>query len=162
MGLSIKAFLIVTPCAQRVHHSGIHLPYVRVKRCAERAEVSAFPLWWGCDIRPENVQRIDLKHAIPKRRDPFDMLASAVDAGWETVASIPLKGEGMFWVLTLSGLVRLARNRKPFRQARPKDGYGPMRTTVSSVETGNYLAAIAWKRIDENGTAMPPAITPSR
>ena len=93
--------------------------------------------------------RVIVKHAIPKRRDPFEMLETALAGGWHSVANIPLKGEGAFMVLTLSGLTRLARNRKAYRKARPADGYGPMRTTVCAVETGNYLAAIAWKWLDD-------------
>ncbi len=73
------------------------------------------------------------------------MLEDALDQGWHPIDTVPLRAEGAFMVLTLSGLTRLARNRKAFRNPRPADGYGPRRMTVSSVETGNYLAAIAWK-----------------
>lgn len=73
------------------------------------------------------------------------MLEMAQADGWHTVDTIPLNGDGEFLVLTLSGLIRLSRNTKHFRNARRADGYGPKRTTVISVETGNYLGAIAWK-----------------
>ena len=92
-----------------------------------------------------------LKHQLPTRRDPFRMLEQALSEGWETIETIPLKGEGHFMVLTISGLVRLARNRRYTRGHREADGYGPRRTTVCSVETGNYLGAIAWKWPGDNG-----------
>lgn len=87
----------------------------------------------------------DLKHDHPERRDPYRMLEKALQAGWQDVDTIPLKGEGSFEVMTLSGLIRLSRNRKTFRRARPADGYGPSRTIVCAVDSGNYLAAIAWR-----------------
>ena len=86
-----------------------------------------------------------MKHEVPTRRDPFKMLEDALADGWQDVETIPVKGEGEFWVLTISGLVRLARNRNYYRRHRENDAYGPRRTTVCSVETGNYLGAIAWK-----------------
>lgn len=86
-----------------------------------------------------------MKHELPKKRDPYAMLKNALLHGWQGVETIPLKGEGNFLVLTVSGLVRLARNRKDFHRHREADGYGPRRTTVCSVETGNYLGAIAWR-----------------
>ncbi len=73
------------------------------------------------------------------------MLADALASGWHSVDDIPLKGEGVFLVLTLSGLVRHARNRRTYRKIRRADGYGPRRLTVNAVDTGNYLGAIAWK-----------------
>ncbi len=73
------------------------------------------------------------------------MVAEALKQGWNDVHSIPLKGEGDFIVLTLSGLIRRARNRRTYRRVRRADGYGPERITVNSVETGNYLGAVAWK-----------------
>ena len=78
------------------------------------------------------------------------MSAKVRASGWDAVDTVPLAGEGDFLVLTLSGSVRLARNRKTFRNCRKADGYGPERTNVISVETGNYLAAIAWKCPDES------------
>ncbi len=84
------------------------------------------------------------------RRNPFDMLEKALRDGWQTVDTIPLKGEGAFLVLTVSGLTRLARNRNSFRNPRKADGYGPMRISVTSVETSNYLGAIAWKWPDSD------------
>ena len=73
------------------------------------------------------------------------MLESALEGDWQPIDSVPLKGEGHFLVLTISGLERLARNRRFTRRFRDADGYGPRRATVCSVETGNYLGAIAWK-----------------
>ncbi|MEM9584225.1 MAG: hypothetical protein AAGA08_14040 [Pseudomonadota bacterium] len=78
------------------------------------------------------------------------MLQDALDAGWATVDTMPLKGEGVFLVLTVSGLTRLARNRNAVRKARRADGYGPARISVISVETGNYLGAMAWKWPDDH------------
>ncbi|MBF9044125.1 hypothetical protein HKCCE4037_12355 [Rhodobacterales bacterium HKCCE4037] len=86
-----------------------------------------------------------MKHSSPTRRDPHEMLRQALTEGWETVESMPLKGEGTFLVLTLSGLVRLARNRSDTRRERRGDAYGPARAPVIAEESGNYLAAIAWK-----------------
>lgn len=83
--------------------------------------------------------------ATPKRRDPFEMLADALQSDWQELDTIPLKNEGPFLVLTVSGLVRLARNGKTARKPRKADAYGPERTTVNSVKTGNYLGAMAWK-----------------
>ena len=73
------------------------------------------------------------------------MAAEALASGWNSVDTIPLRGEGEFLVLTLSGLIRLARNRRDYRKFRNADGYGPKRLTVNAVETGNYLGAIAWR-----------------
>ena len=86
-----------------------------------------------------------MKHAVPSRRNPFEMQKDALATGWQSVETIPLRGEGEFLVLTFSGLVRLARNRRDVRRLRKSDSYGPNRVTVNSVETGNYLGAIAWK-----------------
>ena len=80
------------------------------------------------------------------------MAQSAIASGWNSVSSIPLKGDGAFLVLTLSGLIRLARNRRDYRKIRKADGYGPERITVNSVETGNYLGAIAWKWPDPDAS----------
>ena len=87
-----------------------------------------------------------MKHTIPTRRDPFEMLERALEDGWETVDTIPLSGEGEFLVLTMSGLIRLSRNRNSERKFRKADYYGPKRANVIAVESGNYLAAIAWKK----------------
>ena len=92
-----------------------------------------------------------MKHDLPKRRDPYDMLQKALADGWHSVDTIPLKGEGEFMVLTISGLTRRARSRRTFRAARAADGYGPSRTTVCAVESGNYLGAIAWKPLPDTG-----------
>ena len=86
-----------------------------------------------------------LKHSLPKRRNPHLMAEEALASGWYSVDTIPLRGEGEFLVLTLSGLVRLAKNRRAYRKFRKADGYGPKRLTVNAVKTGNYLGAIAWK-----------------
>ena len=93
-----------------------------------------------------------MKHETPTRRDPFRMLDEALRTGWNTLDNVPLRGEGEFLVLTVSGLTRLARNRKEFRNPRKADGYGPERMTVVSVETGNYLGAMAWKWPDSDAT----------
>ncbi len=90
-----------------------------------------------------------MHHSVPKRRDPYEMLENARADGWQTVDDIPLKGEGSFLVITLSGLVRLARNRRTARHIRPADGYGPARASVGAVSSGNYLTAIAWKWPDD-------------
>lgn len=73
------------------------------------------------------------------------MLQDAIEAGWQTIETVPLRNEGEFLVLTMSGLTRLARNRRDALRIRKADGYGPDRVTVNSVDTGNYLGAIAWK-----------------
>ena len=86
-----------------------------------------------------------MKSSDSEHRQPFKMLEEALAEGWLPIDSIPLAGEGEFLALTLSGLVRLVKNRKTDRKPRRADGYGPKRTSVNSVETGNYLAAIAWR-----------------
>ncbi|MEL7258391.1 MAG: hypothetical protein AAFN80_11205 [Pseudomonadota bacterium] len=91
-----------------------------------------------------------MKHSTPKRRDPFEMLDQALQSGWRTLDTVPLRGEGQFLVLTVSGLTRLARNPKDFRNPRKADGYAPERMTVVSVETGNYLGAMAWRWPDDS------------
>lgn len=77
------------------------------------------------------------------------MLDDAINAGWRSIRSIPRAGEGEFLVLTISGLVRRARNHRELPRFRAADGYGPRRTSVVAVESGNYLTAIAWKPISE-------------
>ncbi|MBT8458279.1 MAG: hypothetical protein HKP37_07870 [Boseongicola sp.] len=89
-----------------------------------------------------------MKHSLPTKRDPFEMHASAMQKGWNSVETMPVKGEGEFLVLTLSGLIRFARNRNVVRKSRNADGYGPARSTVISCEMGNYLAAIAWRHAE--------------
>lgn len=86
-----------------------------------------------------------MKHTLPEKRDPFRMQEKALDEGWQTVESIPLRGEGEFMVLTMSGLIRKARQVRTHPRIKRADGYGPARVTVVGVETGNYLAAIAWR-----------------
>ncbi|GFE48884.1 hypothetical protein So717_06370 [Roseobacter cerasinus] len=80
--------------------------------------------------------------------DPYALVERAFEQGWLPIHSIPLAGEGEFTVLTLTGLVRKAKNRKTTRRFRRSDKYGPARTTVVAVKTGNYLAAIAWRPIE--------------
>ena len=86
-----------------------------------------------------------MKHELPKRRNTYEMFAEALEAGWQPIHTIPEAGEGHFLVLTLSGLIRMARNKKGFRKARRPDGYGPARISVIAVDSGNYLSAIAWR-----------------
>ena len=86
-----------------------------------------------------------MKHSILKRRDTYEMLEDALMSGWQTIDNVPLLGEGEFIVLTLSGLTRRSKNRRSIRNFRKADSYGPKRVSVNSVESGNYLAAIAWK-----------------
>ncbi len=86
-----------------------------------------------------------MKHATPERRNPNLMLSEALDDGWQTVETLPVSGEGTFMALTISGLVRLVRNRNKTQKSRRADQYGPRRSTVAAVDSGNYLAAIAWK-----------------
>lgn len=86
-----------------------------------------------------------MRHEAPKRRDPNMMLSDALADGWQTVETLPLSGEGTFLALTLSGLIRLSRNRNKSHKSRRADQYGPKRSTVAAVDSGNYLAAIAWK-----------------
>ncbi|WP_298290564.1 hypothetical protein [uncultured Litoreibacter sp.] len=86
------------------------------------------------------------------RVDPFALLEDALKNGWQTVETIPLAGEGMFLALTITGIVRLVRNRNSDRRVRRADAYGPARISVISVDRGNYLGAIAWKWNDDTGT----------
>jgi hypothetical protein len=86
-----------------------------------------------------------VKHSLPRARNPFEMLQTALDEGWLPIADIPLAGEGNFTVLTYSGLIRRAFNRRAVRHYRKADSWGPARATVVAVESGNYLAAIAWR-----------------
>lgn len=73
------------------------------------------------------------------------MLEAALQNGWEPVETIALAGQGEFMVLTMSGLIRRAKNRKMYRRSRKADPWGPERASVVAVESGNYLAAIAWR-----------------
>lgn len=90
-----------------------------------------------------------MKHETATKRDPNAMLSEALSDGWETVDSIPVRGDGVFRVLTLSGLSRRAHNRNAERKSRRADAYGPKRSTVVAVDSGNYLAAIAWTWSDD-------------
>jgi hypothetical protein len=91
-----------------------------------------------------------------KSEDPYLILERAVSDGWQSIDTIPLADEGTFWVITIKGLMRMARNRSLTRRARRADGWGPARTTVVSVDSGNYLGAIAWRWPDEENTASYP------
>lgn len=73
------------------------------------------------------------------------MLDDALEAGWLRIGSVPCAGQGDFMVLTMSGLIRRARNHREKPRFRDADGYGPRRAAVVAVESGNYLTAIAWK-----------------
>ena len=86
-----------------------------------------------------------MKHSLPERRDPHKMLELALKDGWFSLESLPVLGEGKFMVLTMSGLVRLARSHRAHHRIRPADGYGPDRTSVIAEASGNYLSAIAWR-----------------
>lgn len=89
-----------------------------------------------------------MKNGAPPKRDPNVMLVEALAAGWKTVDTLPLRGEGTFMALTVSGLTRRVRNRNSVRKYRRADVYGPKRANVVAVDSGNYLSAIAWN--------MPP------
>mgnify|MGYP001803040665 CR=1 FL=1 len=80
--------------------------------------------------------------------NPFAIVELAFEKGWQPIHNMPLAGEGEFIALTLKGRVRRVKNRKTERRFRRSDIYGPARTTVVSIETGNYLAAIAWRPLD--------------
>lgn len=88
------------------------------------------------------------------------MTEEALASGWNSIDTIPLKGEGEFLVLTLSGLIKLARNRRDYRKIRKADGYGPRRLTVNAVESGNYLGAVAWKCGQLHTYRLPSRILP--
>ena len=90
-----------------------------------------------------------MKHETLRKRDPNAMLSEALRNGWETVDTIPVRGDGVFLALTLSGLIRRAHNRNTVRKARRADAYGPKRSTVVATDSGNYLAAIAWKLLED-------------
>lgn len=79
------------------------------------------------------------------RVDPFALLEQSLMNGWQAVETIPLAGEGVFLALTITGIVREVRSRNTERRIRRADSYGPARASVIGVDTGNYLAAIAWK-----------------
>lgn len=86
-----------------------------------------------------------MKHSVPTRRNPYQMLEEALKNGWNSVDSLPLPENGEFMVITMSGLIRRARNRNPIARIRKADHYGPARANVIAIESGNYLAAIAWR-----------------
>ena len=86
-----------------------------------------------------------MKHALPEKRNPYRMRDKALEDGWQTLDTIPRYGEGVFLVLTFSGLIRTARMARRFPRIKKADGYGPERVTVIATESGNYLTAIAWK-----------------
>lgn len=84
--------------------------------------------------------------------DPFALLELAQARGWHSVDTVPLRGDGVFMALTLKGLERRVRNRSTTRTLRRADAWGPQRCSVIAVESGNYLAAIAWKPVDEGAS----------
>jgi hypothetical protein len=87
-----------------------------------------------------------VKDTVVRRTDdPYLILERALTHGWQGIETVPLADEGVFQVVTIKGLVRLARNRSLVRKFRRADGWGPKRATVVSVDTGNYLGAIAWR-----------------
>lgn len=81
--------------------------------------------------------------------NPYLLLELAEKSGWQSVETIPLRGDGPFMALTLTGLEREVRNRSKTLRMRRADAWGPARCSVISVESGNYLAAIAWKPLPE-------------
>lgn len=82
---------------------------------------------------------------MPARRNPYDMLENAIKVGWHAVDNIQPAGEGEFLVLKMSGFIRRARSIKTSHRTRFADSCSPARMTIVSVESGNYLAAIAWR-----------------
>lgn len=87
-----------------------------------------------------------LKDSLSKPREsPFKVLEQALQNGWQTVDTIPLAGDGSFMVITLTGKERRAKNRSSKPTLRRADGWGPKRTTVVAIPSGNYLGAIAWR-----------------
>ncbi len=86
-----------------------------------------------------------MRHSVPQKRDAYQMLSDALAEGWQTIDTLPLRGEGVFLVLTISGLIRHAHSRNAVRTSRRADAYGPKRSSVVAEDSGNYLAAIAWK-----------------
>ena len=82
--------------------------------------------------------------------DAFQLYQAAVDDGWRSVKSIPLAGQGPFEALTIRGLIRKVKTRSPVLRIRRADGYGPERVTVKAVASGNYLAAIAWRPLQDS------------
>ena len=89
-----------------------------------------------------------MKYDLPERRDPYRMRERALSEGWQSVENIPGPVDGEFLVMTMSGLVRRARQIRNLPRIRLADGYGPQRVSVVGVASGNYLAAIAWKKLE--------------
>ena len=92
-----------------------------------------------------NFECNEMKHSIPERRDPLKILQRALSDGWSTMESVPGPDDGHFLVITMSGLIRLAKNHRQVLRLKGPDGYGPARIVVRGVATKNYLSAIAWK-----------------
>ena len=91
-----------------------------------------------------------MKHTVPKRRSVYEMRDWSLEAGWQSLETLPDYGAGDFMVLTFSGLVRRAHLTRANPRIRPADGYGPARVVVAGVQSGNYLAAIAWRWPDDH------------
>lgn len=85
--------------------------------------------------------------------DPYALVELAQARGWRSLDNVPLRGDGPFMALTLKGLERQVRNRSAQRSLRRADAWGPARCSVIAVESGNYLAAIAWRPIEEGDEA---------
>lgn len=103
-----------------------------------------------CALQCEKKDKTDVKDLLVRRtQDPYLILERARSQGWQSIETVPLAGDGVFQVVTIKGLVRLARNRSVVRKLRRADGWGPARATVVAVESGNYLGAIAWRWPDE-------------
>ena len=85
--------------------------------------------------------------------DPYALVELALARGWRGMDSVPLRGDGPFMALTLKGLERQVRNRSAQRSLRRADAWGPARCSVIAVESGNYLAAIAWRPIEKGDEA---------
>ncbi len=91
---------------------------------------------------------IRLSQTSQTGRSAYELLDTAVARGWNRIETIPLFGQGSFMVLTLFGLIRRAQNMQTELRIHSADDHGPNRTSVVSLESGNALVAIAWKRVD--------------
>ena len=91
---------------------------------------------------------IRLPHNTQTGQSAYDLLDKAVAQGWSSVETIPLFGQGSFMALTQFGLIRRAQNTQTERRIQSADRNGPNRTSVVSIESGNALVAIAWKRVE--------------
>lgn len=100
-----------------------------------------------------NFEYNSMKHNIPERRDPFNILQRALSNGWSTMESVSGPDDGHFLVVTMSGLIRLAKNHRYVMRLKGQNGYGPAGVVVRGVATKSYHSAIAWKwpEIEEEG-----------